>query len=155
MEKKKTLSIIHLLLLLLLFSRSVVSDSLRPHGLQHARLPCPSPSPGVCSNSCPLSQWWPSNHLTLCHPLLPLLSIFPSIRVFSNELASNGRSIGASASTFVHPTNIQGWVLLGLIGLISLQSKGSVDHKYSLPICSLFSLYLCCVLVAVWISNFN
>ena len=71
------------------FSRSVISNSLRPHGLQHARLPCPSPFPRPCSNSCPLSQW--------CHPtisssvvpfsLLLLPSIFPSIRVFPNELA--------------------------------------------------------------------
>ena len=68
-------------MLQLLFNRSVVSDSLRPHGLQHARLPCPSPSPRACSNSCP------SNHLVFCHPLLLLPSIFPSIRVFSNELA--------------------------------------------------------------------
>ena len=58
--------------------------TLQPHGLQHARLPCPSPSPGICSNSCPLM---PSNHLVLCRPLLLLPSIFPSIRVFSNESA--------------------------------------------------------------------
>ena len=72
---------------MLLFSRSVVSDSLWPHGLQHARFPCPSLSPKVCSNSCPLS-WW-------CYPtisssdvaILLLVSIFPSIRVFSNESA--------------------------------------------------------------------
>ena len=68
------------------FSHSVVSNSSRPHGLQHARLPCLSPSPRACSNSCPFSQW--------CHPtisssviLLPLPSIFPSIRIFSNESA--------------------------------------------------------------------
>ena len=62
-----------------------MSNSLRPHGLQHTRLPCPSPSPGVCSNSGSLSQ--PSNHLILCYPLLLLPSVFPSIiRVFSNEL---------------------------------------------------------------------
>ena len=61
------------------FSHSVVSSSLRTHGLQHARLPYPSPTPGTCSNSCP------SYHLFLCHPLLLLPSIFPSIRVFSNE----------------------------------------------------------------------
>ena len=66
------------------FSRSILSNSLRPHGLQHARIPCPSPSPRACSNSCPLSQWC---HLTLCCPLLLLPSIFPSLRVFSNELA--------------------------------------------------------------------
>ena len=61
-----------------------MSDSLRPHGLQHARLPCPSLSPGACANSCPLAM--PSNHLILCHPLLLLLSVFPSIRVSSSEL---------------------------------------------------------------------
>ena len=63
----------------LLFSCSVMSDSLQPHGLQHTRLPCPSPSPWVCLHSCPLSC--PSNHLILCRPLLP------SINVFSNESA--------------------------------------------------------------------
>ena len=66
------------------FSHSVVSDCLQPHGLQHTRPPCPSPTPRVYSNSCPLS--WPSNHLILCHPLLLLLpSTFFSIRVFSDE----------------------------------------------------------------------
>ena len=74
------------------FSRSVVSDSLRPRGLQHARPPCPLPTPGVHPNPCPLSRdaiesVMPSNHLILCHPFLLLPSIFPSIRVFSNELA--------------------------------------------------------------------
>ena len=67
---------------MLLFSHSVMSNSLKPYGLQHARLPCPSPFPGACSNSV-----MPSNHLILCHPLLLLPSVFPSIRVFSNELA--------------------------------------------------------------------
>ena len=69
------------------FSDLVVSDSLRPHEPQHTRPPCPSPTPGVYPNSCP---WWsvmPSNHLILCHPLLLLPSIFPSIRVFSKESA--------------------------------------------------------------------
>ena len=77
-----------MLLIIIVLSHSVISDSLRPHGLQHSRLPCPSPSPGVCSNSCPLS-WMvmPSNHLILSHPLLLLPSIFLSIRVFSNESA--------------------------------------------------------------------
>ena len=63
-----------------------MSDSLRPHGLHHTRLPSPSPSPGVCSNSRPLSQKSHQNHLVLCHPLLLLPSILPSIRIFSNEL---------------------------------------------------------------------
>ena len=67
-----------------MFHRSVMSNSLQPHGLQHARLPCPSLSPGACANSCPLAM--PSNHLILCHPLLLLLSVFPSIRVSSSEL---------------------------------------------------------------------
>ena len=70
------------------FSCSVMSNSLLPHGLQHAGFPCPSPTPGACSNSCPLSQWchWVSDdHLILCHPLLLLPSMFTSIRVFSNE----------------------------------------------------------------------
>ena len=69
------------------FSHSVVSDSLRPHGLQHASLPCPSPTPGACSNSCPLSRWY---HPTISSSVIPfssLPSIFPSIRIFSNELA--------------------------------------------------------------------
>ena len=64
------------------FTPSLVSNSLRPHGLQDTRLPCPSPSPRDCSNSCPLSQWC---HLILCCPLFLLPSIFPSIRVFSND----------------------------------------------------------------------
>ena len=71
---------------MLLFSGSAMSDSLRPHGLHHTRLPSPSPSPGVCSNSRPLSQKSHQNHLVLCHPLLLLPSILPSIRIFSNEL---------------------------------------------------------------------
>ena len=67
------------------FSRLVVSDSFRPHGLQHARWPCPSPTPGACSNSCPSSQWCHPDHLILCYPFLLLPSIFPRIRVFPNE----------------------------------------------------------------------
>ena len=65
-----------------------MSDSLQPYGLQHARLPCPSLAPGVCSNSCPLS-WWchPTISSSVTRPLLPLPSIFPSIRIFSNESA--------------------------------------------------------------------
>ena len=67
------------------FSRSVVSDSLWPHESQHARPPCPSPTPGVHSDSRPSSQWLPFSHLILCRPLLFLPPIPPSIRVFSNE----------------------------------------------------------------------
>ena len=67
------------------FSRSGRSDSLWSHGWQHARLSCPSPTPRVCSSSCAIRLVMPSNHLTLCHPLLLLPPIFPSFRVFSNE----------------------------------------------------------------------
>ena len=70
----------------LLFSRSVVSNFWGPHGLQHARLPCPSPCPGACSNSC-LESVMPSSHLVFCCPLLLLPPVFPSLRVFSNALA--------------------------------------------------------------------
>jgi len=99
------------------FSRSVVSDSLRPHGLQYARPPCPSPTPGAYSNSCPLSRWW--CHATISHlQSLPASGSFPVSQFF----ASGGQSIGTSAS--VLPMNIQDWFPLGLTGLISLQSKG-------------------------------
>ena len=67
------------------FSCSVVSNSLRPNGLQHARLPCPSPAPRAYSNSCPSSWWCHPTHLILYCPLLLLPSIFPSIRIFCNE----------------------------------------------------------------------
>ena len=85
--------------ILLLFSFSVVSNSLQLHGLQHTKFPCHSPSPRVCSNSCPLSQWC---HLILCHPLLLLPSVFPRIRFFSmNQLfASGGQSIQALLIVF-------------------------------------------------------
>ena len=108
------------------FSRSVVSNSLQPHGLQHARLPCSSPSPGACSNSCPLSQW--------CHPAISssvvpfssCLQSFPTSGFFpiSQFFASDGQSIGVSASASVLPMNTQDWFLLGLTGRISLQFKG-------------------------------
>ena len=89
------------------FSCSVTSDSLWPHGLQHTRPPCPSPSPGVHSNSCPLSRW--CHPIILCCPLFPLPSIFPRIRVFfqmSQFFTSGGQSIGVSASASVLPMNI-------------------------------------------------
>ena len=108
---------------LLPFSHSVLSNSLWPHGLQNTSLRCPSLSPGVCSNSCPLSQWRRPTSLILCRPLL-LPSVFPSIKVFSvSELfASGGQSIGASAS--VLRMNIQGWFPFILTRLIPLLPKG-------------------------------
>ena len=112
--------------LLLQLSCSVVSNSLRPHGLQHARLPCPSPTPEACSNSCPSSCWC---HPTISHSIIPLSSClhsFPASGSFSMSqfLASGGQSIGVSASASVLPMNIQDWFPLGLTGLISLKSKG-------------------------------
>ena len=109
------------------YSVTVVSDSLWSHGLYHIRLPCPSPTPRVCSDSCSSSRSvMPSNHLILCRPLLLTPSIFPSIRVFSNEsvFASGGQNIGVSALVSVLPMNIQDCFHLGLIGWISLQIKG-------------------------------
>ena len=100
-----------------------MSDSLWPHGLQRANLLCPSLFPGVCSNSCWLSRWCHPTHLILCHLLLFLPSIFPSIRVFSNRVgSSHHQSVGTSSS--VLPMNIQDWFPLGLTDLISLQSEG-------------------------------
>ena len=111
------------------FSRSVMSDSLGPHGLQHARLPCPSQTPRACSNSCPLSQW--------CHPtissVIPFsscLQSFPASGSFpmSQFFTSGGQSIGISGSASVLQMNIQDWFPLGLIGLISLQWN-ITNHK--------------------------
>ena len=115
----------YILILLVQFSCSVVSDSLWPHESQHARPPCPSPTPGVHSNSHPSSRW--------CHPAisssvvpfsscpqsLPASESFPMSQFFT----SGGQSIGASASASAPPMNIQDWFPLGLAGLISLQSK--------------------------------
>ena len=107
------------------FSGSVVSDSLWPHGLQHARLPCPSPTPGAYSNSCPLSRW--------CHPAISFsvvpfsfhLQSFPASGSFPvSQFSSGGQNIGVSASVSVFPMNIQDWFPLGCTGWISLQSKG-------------------------------
>ena len=101
--------------LLLLFSGSAVSDSWWPHLLQHTNFPCPSPSPGVSSNSCPLSQWC---HPTISSSVIPFsscLQSFPASGSFlmSQLFASGGQSIGASA--LVLPMNIQGWFPLGLV----------------------------------------
>ena len=108
----------------LLFSCSVLSNSLLPYWLQHARHPCPSPSPGACSNSCPFSRWW---HPTISSSVIPFsfLQSFPASGSFPKSLlfTSDGQSIGASASASVFPMNIQGWFPVGLTGLILL-SKG-------------------------------
>ena len=109
--------------LIVQFSRSIVSDSLQPHGMQQARLPCPSPTPRFYSNSSPLSWWC---HPTISSSAVPFscLQSFPASGSFqiSQFFASGGQSIGVSAS--VLPMNIQDWFPLGLTGWISLQSKG-------------------------------
>ena len=100
--------------------------TLRPPGLQHARLLCPSPSPGVCSNSCPLSWWCYPTISSSVAPFPSHLPSFPASRSFpiSQFFASGGQSIGASASASVLPMNLQGCLPLRLTNLISLQSKG-------------------------------
>ena len=108
------------------FSRSVVSSSLWPHGLKHARLPCPSPTPRAGSNSCPSSQWC---HPTISYSVIPFsscLQSFPASRSFpmSQFFTSGGQSIGVSPSVSVLPMNIQNWFPWGWTGWISLQSKG-------------------------------
>ena len=108
------------------FSSSVVSDSLRPHGLQHARLPCPSPTPGACSNSCPWSRWCHPTISSCVVPFSSCLQSFPTSGSFpmSQFFTSGGQSIGVSGSASVLPVNIQNWFPLGLTGLISLLFKG-------------------------------
>ena len=108
------------------FSSSVVSDSLQTHGSQHAKPPCPSPTPGVYSNSCP-SCWW--CHPTISSSVIPFISClqsFPAWASFqmSQLFSSGGQSTGVSASTSVLPMNTQDWSPLGWTGWISLQSKG-------------------------------
>ena len=106
------------------FSCSVVFNSLQPHGLQHTRHPCPSPIPGVYSNSCPLSQWCHPTTSSSVVPFSSCLQSFPASGSFLMSLffTSGGQRIGALPS--VLPMNIQGCFPLGLTGLISLQPKG-------------------------------
>ena len=108
------------------FSHSVVSDSLRPHEPRHARPPCPSPTPRVHPNSCIIESVIPSGHLILFFPLPLLPSIFPSIRIFSNESALHIRWPKYCSFSFnISPSNEhQDWSPLGWTGWISLQSKG-------------------------------
>ena len=120
------------------FSCSVMSDSLWPHELQHDKPPCPSPTPGVYSNSCPLSQWC---HPTISSSVIPFscLQSFPASGSFptSQLFTSGGPSIGVSASTSVLPMNIQDWFPLGWTGWIyhitGAQMKGTFCYiwKYS------------------------
>ena len=108
------------------FSHSVMSDSLRPHGLHHARLPSASPTPGAWSNSCLLSWWCHPTISSSVIPFSPCLQSFPASGSFpvSQFFPSGGQSIGASASASVLPMNIQVLFPLGLTCLVSLLSKG-------------------------------
>ena len=108
------------------FSHSGVSNFLQRHGLEHTRLPCPSTTPGACSNSCPSHQWC---HPTISSSVIPFSSCpqsFPASGFFprSQFFASGAQSVGVSASAIVLLTNIQDWFPLGWTGCISLQSKG-------------------------------
>ena len=153
-----------------------MSDSLWPHGLQHARLRCPSPSPRVCSNSCPLSRWCHPTISSSVAPFSSCLQSFPASGSFpvSQLFASGGQSIEVSASASVLPMNIQDWFPLGLTGLISLLSKGfsrvfssiTVQRHllFGLQPSLLFSSHICtwlldvfksllCHLLSVWLSG--
>ena len=108
------------------FSHSVVSDTLRPDELQHARPTCLSPTPGIYSNSCPLSRW---RHAALSSSVVPFFSCLQSLQAsgsfpVSQLFALRGQSIGVSASASVLPMNTQDWSPSGWTGLISLKSKG-------------------------------
>ena len=130
------------------FSRSVTSDSLWPHEQQHARPPCPSPTPGVHPNSCPLSRWCHSVISSSVIPFSSPLQSFPASGSFqmSQLFPSGGQSIGVPASTSVLPMNIQDWFPLGWTGWISLQYKGLsrvffTPHFKSIHSSALSSLY--------------
>ena len=121
--------------MLLLFSCSVMSDSLQPHELWHARLPCPSLSPRVWSNSWASSQWC---HSTISSSVVHFFSCLQSFLAsgslpMSQLFTSGGQSIGASASASVLPRNIQGWFPLGLIDLIALPLDCPKDSQESSP----------------------
>ena len=116
---------------------SVVSDSLRPHGLQHARPPCPSPAAGAYSDSCPSSRWC---HPTISSSVIPFsscLQSFPAWGSFqmSQFFASGGQRIGVSASASVLPVNGQHWFPLGWTGRISLQSKQLTKQRHKNTLC--------------------
>ena len=138
------------------FSRSVTSDALQPHELQHARPPCPSPTPGVHSNSCPSSRWFHpaiSSSVIPCHPLLLLPPVPPSIRVFSNEATLRMRWPKDWSFSFSNSTsmNTQDWSPLGWTGWISeVQGtlKSLLQHRSSKA-----SILWCSALFTVQLSH--
>ena len=133
---------------LLLFSCSVgrshgLQHSLWPHGLQHTRLPCPSPPPRACSNSCPLSWWCYPTISSSVVPFSFCLQSFPASGSFPESvLCTRGQSIGVSDSASVLPKNIQDWFPLGLIAWISLQSRDSQESSPTAQFKSINSLML-------------
>ena len=114
------------------FSHSVVSDSLWPHGLQHARLPCPSPTPRACSNSCLSSQWCHPTISSSTVPFSSCLQSFPASGSFlmSQFFASGGQRIGASVSESVLPVNIQGWFSLALTAFRDFSNYWQRDLRW-------------------------
>ena len=136
------------------FSCSVVWDTLQPHGLQHVRPPCPSPTPRAYSNSCPLSQWC---HPTISSSVIPFSSHFQSLPAsgsfqMSWFFISGGQSVGVSASASVLPMNTQDWSPLGWTCWISLQSKGlikSLLQRHSWKV----SILLCLAFFIVQLSH--
>ena len=114
------------IIIMWLFSCPVMTDSLQPQRLQHTKLPCLSPTPGTCSNSCPLSRWCHPNISSSVISFLFYLQSFQASGSFSVKefFTSGAQSTGVSASASVFPINIQGWFPLGWTGWISFQSKG-------------------------------
>ena len=124
------------------FSNSVVSNSLRPHGMQHARLPCPSPTLRASSKTCPLSWWCQPTISSSVIPISSCLQSFPASGSFpmNQFFISDDLSIGVSASASVPPMNIQDWFSLGLTSLIFFQFKGlsRISSNITVQKCSAF-----------------
>jgi len=147
--------------LLLLFSHLVMSGSLQPHGLKHDRLPCPSTTPGMYSNSCPLSQWcqptisFSAVPFSSCLQSVPAWGSFPMSQFFS----SGGQNIGVSASAVVLPMNIQDWFPLGWTVFIKLNNSHCCVSLFFLSLgfvifCSLIFLHLYSQVYSVCQKNF-
>ena len=140
-----------------------MSNSLWPHGLQHARRPCPWPTPGACSNSCPSSQW---DHPTISSSVVPFSSCLPSFTISepfptSQCSASGGQSIRASAAASVLPMNIQDWFPLGWTGWISLTVQGTLKRVYThihfqriLYFAKILTYIIIAVNTTIWLSSF-
>ena len=132
---------------------SVVPDSLRPHGLQHARLPCPLLAPGACSNSCPLNWWFHPTISSSVTPLSPCPQSFPASGFFpmSQLFAWGGQSTGVAAS-LVLPMNTQDWSHLGWTSWVSLQSKG-LSRVFSNTTVQKTSILWCSAFFMVYFSH--